>query len=88
MIMGHTPRVTKEHGKVHEMCFGRLVIADVGMSRDFREELSKASIVVVEMDSEDSAAGTVFYEDIKSDAHGHAQSRKNPLFPPRRVLHW
>ena len=89
MVMGHTPSVTKKHGKVHEMCVGRSVIADVGMSRDYRGELRNATIAVVEMDSEDSATGTVFYEDMKPDIlwGGLYATRRSSalLFAPRVV---
>ena len=89
MIMGHTPQVTYKHGKVHEMCAGRSIIADVAMSRGFREDFDKATISVVEMDSEDSAAGTVFYEDIKSGARSCGlRASSGPavaLFAPRAL---
>ena len=89
MIMGHTPQVTYMHGKVHEMCAGRSVIADVAMSRGYREDLPNATIVVVEIDSQDSAAGTVFYEDIKSGARSCGLRASTgpaaPLFAPRAL---
>ena len=89
MIMGHTPVDTSEHGKVHEMCAGRGVIADVAMSRGYRAGFAKAKIAVVEMDSENSAAGTVFYEDIKSPGarSSAVRSSGSPLFAPRESSH-
>ena len=89
MIMGHTPQDTYMHGKVHEMCAGRSVIADVGMSRGYRVGFDKAAIVVVEIDSENSAAGTVFYEDIKSGARSCGLRASSgsavALFAPRAL---
>ena len=52
---GHTPTGTANHGMVHEMCGGRLVIADTGMSRAYRQAFGNAKITVVVVEYEESS---------------------------------
>lgn len=84
-VGGHTPQSTQSHGKVQQMCAGRSVIADTGMSRWFRKQNPRSHIAVLVQHVDESVArntAVVFalYEQMGADRE------KNTLAPVPLVV--
>ena len=85
-IGGHHPGPTVRHGKVHQMCAGRSVIADTGMGRGYRSDFPHSNIAVLVQDLEESrrkstAVVSALYEEMTGQ-----QRPAKPLVEPPSIV--
>ena len=85
-IGGHHPGPTARHGKVHQMCAGRSVIADTGMGRGYRSDFPHSNIAVLVQDLEESrrkstAVVSALYEEMTGQ-----QRPAKPLVEPPSIV--
>ena len=90
-IGGHHPGPTARHGKVHQMCAGRSVIADTGMGRGYRTACPHSNIAVLVQDLEESlskstAVVSALYEEMTDLSRAQKLLPAKPLVEPPRIV--